>query len=314
MTSTPYEVRDQAVKSLLSAYKSNFTALRNGQISEFNIKFQRKKGAQCIAILKKCFKKNGICPKFGLGILKGYETLPSELDHDSKLLKENDKYYLLVPELIQQENVKPMDSIVAIDPGVRTFATCYDAKQASIFEWGKCDIGRQYRLALQIDKLTSLRAQKDVRTKRRMALNKVIRRKRTKIKSLTQEMHRQFTKWLCENYQLIILPKFDVKNMTKRSGRRLQKESVRKMLTWNHYGFRQYLLHKAREYGTLVYLCDERYTTRTCSECQTVNDRVGSSKVFHCVNPICNYVADRDFNGSRNIFLKGMSELRQLVV
>ena len=117
---TPYEIRDQAMISLLSAYKSNFTSMKQKLITDFNIKFQSKKSkSQVIHILKKCFTSKGICPRSGFGVLKGYEELPKKPDYDSKLLYENGKYWLLVPMPIELTDRTKMDDlrVVAIDPG-----------------------------------------------------------------------------------------------------------------------------------------------------------------------------------------------------
>lgn len=49
-------------------------------------------------------------------------------------------------------------------------------------------------------------------------------------------------------------------------------------------------------------VCDEPWTTKTCSHCGRINHRITVQKTFWC--PECNYVCDRDVNAARNIFLK----------
>src|SRR5947209_17139018 len=70
-----------------------------------------------------------------------------------------------------------------------------------------------------------------------------------KIRNLVDECHRKFARWLCENYHVILLPEFKTKDMVKRgSFRKIHSKTARQMMTWSHYRFRQYLLHKSREY------------------------------------------------------------------
>ena len=57
-------------------------------------------------------------------------------------------------------------------------------------------------------------------------------------------------------------------------------------------------------------ICDEAYTTKGCGQCGALNHSVGSSKVFRCWE--CPYVADRDDNGARNVFLKYVSTLEKV--
>ena len=45
------------------------------------------------------------------------------------------------------------------------------------------------------------------------------------------------------------------------------------------------------------------YTTRTCTNCGYLN-KVGACKTIDCKG--CDLKIDRDFNGARNIYLKGL--------
>jgi len=81
-----------------------------------------------------------------------------------------------------------------------------------------------------------------------------------------------------------------------------------RMLTLSHYRFRQILTLKAKEFGTNLHVMGEEYTTKTCC-CGKLNDRIGGSKTYICVDPVCGYRADRDVNGARNVFVKGLMEI-----
>jgi hypothetical protein len=121
-------------------------------------------------------------------------------------------------------------------------------------------------------------------------LRKALLRAFQRIRNLVREVHIKLTAWLCENYDLIILPEFGSARMVKRAGRKINSKTARSMLTWSHYGygFRQYLMHKIREYpGVTVKLCTEEYTSKTCGVCGQLNDGLGGSKRFCCPNALC---------------------------
>ena len=91
--------------------------------------------------------------------------------------------------------------------------------------------------------------------------------------------------------------------MVNRATRRISSNTARSMMTWSHYRFRTRLLDKTREFPSCkVIICDEAFTSKTCSECGCLNDKLGSSKTFRCNT--CGQESDRDFNAARNILLR----------
>jgi putative transposase len=119
-------------------------------------------------------------------------------------------------------------------------------------------------------------------------------------------MHYKLASFLCRSYSTIFLPEFGTQKMVGNDSV-LRKRTKDRMLTLSHYRFRQILSLKAKEFGTTLSIMGEEYTTKTCSCCGNINDNVGSSKVYRCTSN-CNYIADRDVNGARNIFIKGVVE------
>lgn len=197
-------------------------------------------------------------------------------------------------------------AIISLDPGVRTFMTGFDPS-GEIWEWGKQDIGRIYRLCHVVDDLQSRWMGKDVRHKRRYNMRKAARRVRYRIRNLIDEVHKKLAKWLCEKYDVVLLPVFETSKMIRKGQRKLRSKTARAMVTWSHYRFRQRLLYKSSIYthSPRIILCDEAYTSKTCGSCGHIHDKLGGSKVFHC--PRCNYTTDRDVNGARNILLRYMT-------
>ena len=220
-------------------------------------------------------------------------------------------WFLCIPlPLSVSENQAPVDEVwtdgvIALDPGVRTFVTGYDPS-GGVCEWGKHDIGRIYRLCHVLDKLQSEWGGKDVRHRRRYRLKRAGQRIRLKLRNLVDEFHKKLARWLCENYRVILLPVFKTQGMIRRGHRKIGSRTVRAMATWSHYRFQQRLLAKSREYPWCkVVLCDESYTSKTCTRCGVLNNSLGGSKVFACAS--CDLVMDRDLNGARNILIRYLS-------
>ena len=202
--------------------------------------------------------------------------------------------------------IDKVGSVVSVDMGMRTFATCYDPVREIVTKWGSGATSRLWRMANEIQSLRK-RAAEATRRRRghmRVAEHRVERR----IRCFVDEMHRKLALWLCRNHDTVIVGELHVKACAKKLDtrgawrRRIPKQAVRKLYSLAHYRFRQFLLHKGRQFGTCVVIADEAWTTKTCCVCGKLNHFVGASEVFRCAH--CDLVIDRDVNAARNIWLK----------
>ncbi|WP_052314701.1 hypothetical protein [Desulfobacter postgatei] len=101
-------------------------------------------------------KTNGIYPKVSGKGLKFHESLP-EFPMDSRLIWRDEKWWISVPfkqTIPRSEN--QVSGLVAIDPGVRTFAAFYSPDISG--KIGEGGFSRMYRLLLHLDQLYSKRA------------------------------------------------------------------------------------------------------------------------------------------------------------
>lgn len=105
------------------------------------------------------------------------------------------------------------------------------------------------------------------------------------------DMHARACHFLCMQFDVIFLPRFDVP-ITKTPGSRT--------MVHMHAAFRSRLVDYARQCHKLVLDVPEHYTTQTCGLCGTCS-KVGTSHVHVC--PACGCVVDRDLNAARNICL-----------
>ncbi len=240
--------------------------------------------------------------KLKFAIAKGYE-LPEKCVYGTELLYQRGQWFACFPEYVPAVSTGS-DKVIALDPGNRTFLTGYDGE--NILEIGKGDIGRLTRLCLHLDKLIGRKVNASGKVKKRLRykLNKAIDRLRFKIRSLVDDLHRKAASLLVNSYKLIFLPTYETSQMVVKANRKINRKSVRNMLTWAMGRFASHLEQAARRKGVLVVRCNEAYTSKTCPKCGHVHKKLGGSKVHKC--PACGHNASRDWVGALNIMLRAL--------
>jgi len=247
-------------------------------------------------------------------LLRASESLPERLPHTSRLLRDRGQFYLCIPVPLNQwvkrgENQTPKSDkvpkergIAAIDPGVRTFATVYDHSENRVILWGYDDYLNLKRLCKHLDRLVSRTSSPSLNHHRRYNMKKAQMRLRRKIRNRVDELHRKLALWLCRNFRVVLLPHFDVSRLVKKASRIFGSSTARSMYTLSHFRFRQYLLHKVRQFPMCrVEICTEEYTSQHCGKCGTTRKVKG--RFYECKNKQCGVVLERDGNAARNILL-----------
>lgn len=130
-----------------------------------------------------------------------------------------------------------------------------------------------------------------------------------------RDMHYAACGFLWGQWDTVVIPTTSFGRMCRRFGRGNKRRrpfpsaTARKAMNWAHYEFRQRLKSSTwRRVGKRVIETTEEYTTKTCGLCGHINDHVGGSETFRCVNPACGITIDRDVNGARNIGLLFMTK------
>jgi transposase len=198
---------------------------------------------------------------------------------------------------------------ISLDPGKRTFLTGYMNEVGC----GDVDVDLNARLLALRQRLQNVDdalagRYKDMsyppcsKTRRRL-----IRRRRaieSRTSAIVDDAHWKLAHWLCGAADDIVLGKFYVPGIVKGC---LCGSTKWVLLRQRHCLFRQRLLHVAGQYrGVKLHLQNEAYTSKTCTHCGTLNERLGASKTFACGS--CGKVFDRDGNASRNIMLRWLAE------
>jgi putative transposase len=294
---------------LYDAYDTNFKKKKKNPSHTFQVKFRSVKAPQQSILIRKTAYKNGkLYPRYS-GMEQFYrEVIPEKLKHDARLVKTRaNQFYLCIQEdILTCVDNQDTEKVIALDPGVRVFQTGYDYS-GKVIEYAPGDVSRIYRQCAHLDSLQSRIDSRQTTKKRRYNMKKAFKRATTKIRNLVDDVHHHTAHHLCTNYSLILLPTFETKKMSARHHRKIGSKTARAMMTWSHYRFKQFLLHKAKQTGTKVAIVSEAYTSKTCGVCGELHKSLGSKKVFSC--PSCGVVCGRDVNGARNILLRNFDML-----
>ena len=315
---TPFDILDNSLRDLVKARIAHFSKLKLAKRADpaatiaCSFKFRSKKDKQQTLVIRgrDWNRKSGHYSNiFSKNKILASEELPTTIESEFRVILDRlGHYYLCIPRQVKKasENQAPRShhGVVSLDPGVRTFQTCYDA-DGLVTEWGDGDMKLLFQDCYAADRLQGIinetkgKKNKTKRRRRKIAWLRKLQRIQHKI----GEVHKKLSTWLCRNYRIILIPKFDVQNMIQHKGRKIRSNTARGMCQWSHFRFRQMLMSKSELHPWCkVIVCDEAYTSKTCGNCGTLNQKLGSSKTFSCDN--CLYKADRDISASRNILLR----------
>jgi putative transposase len=291
----PYQIKKIAVKDACGAFTSNkVKASKTGK--PFKMRFKsRKNPRQSCYIPKSAVKADGIYHTKS-GKLFFSEHLP-ETFGDCRLICKRRKWYLSVPEQITTVRPERQGRTVAIDPGIRKFATFFSVE--SFGHIGHHDIGMINRLCHHLDDLLSRSSKAHARQRRRMRM--AADRLRDRIEDLIDELHWKTIKFLTNNFDVIIYPTFAPSQMVPKSARKISRKSVRSMLNWSFGKFAVRLAHKCAEYGCTLVRISEAYTSQTNTFTGELMN-IGGKETY--VHEKCKI--DRDLAGARNILLRAL--------
>lgn len=307
MKEVPYDTRQLAIKNFTGSYKSSLALLKNGHIRRFELKYLSKKDRSDIFFvnkkaLTKDFKLFQRKLKISnLSMRKKAKKAYQKSDGDFPIIRDKaGRYYLCIVQKYNNssKNINSKDSIVALDPGVRTFMTYFSEK-----EFGT--VGDKFNIELRsinnkIDKLEGLKAKSKAKT--RYAMKRRCLSSRSKITNKVNDLHWKTAAFLTKRYKVILLPIFKSKQMSMKNPNR---KVNREMYNLAHYKFKERVKYKASLNNCQVIDCCESYTSKTCTKCGELNN-VGSKKIYKCSK--CDCHIDRDLNGARNVFIRSLTK------
>ena len=296
---TPKSVRADAIKTLVSAYKTCFSNIRNGNINHWGMKYRSRKTksytfsldhhsnvtktTDSVKIFPRTMKQSLVFKKRTKKEIKSI----TKFDHDAKIHYDGKRWFFIV--VSDKQIKKPYDRVkktMAFDPGVRTFQTGFSESET-------VEIHSRTELLDKLqDKLDRLKSLRKFRN---------LYRYRKRQKDVVDDLHWRTIDHLRKHqYTDVLLPSFESQEMVKHN-RVLAPKTKRCMLRLRHYMFKQRLL-STKELN--IHIVDEAFTSKTCSCCGSTNNNLKGREVFECPSVDCSMVMHRDINAARNIYIK----------
>jgi putative transposase len=215
-------------------------------------------------------------------------------------------------------------SIVALDPGVRTFQDPSSVGTFSGIEAVSYGDGfvndRLVPLMSELGRLLSARDKlhREDKSKqwvkdRLKNLNRRIHKVRARQQNLVTDLHQRVAYDLVSNHDVILLPTFETQQMASRRDetrkRFLRRKvptigGIRGMLGLAHYKFKQTLKWMAVKYGKTVIDVNESYTSKT----------LWDGSILKCLSTQASILyqgkrVNRDIHGARNILIRFLTKV-----
>ncbi len=210
--------------------------------------------------------------------------------------RSGDKWFVyIVTDSSNTKNYEISDKTVAIDVGIKTFATLSDGNNIQnprFFETKQKELAKKQR---RFQKARDSKDKKKIKKAKR-AVNKV----HEKIRNSRHNFVHQETKRLTKEYNILIVEDINANEM-------LKKKWCNKQILDAAWGsFLTILTNKAECAGRKVIKVNPAYTSQTCSKCGTRVLHELKDRIFTCS---CGYSEDRDKNAAFNILTLGLQSL-----
>jgi transposase len=205
----------------------------------------------------------------------------------------NGKFYMLVKKKVIINKNKNKNKIISLDPGHKTFLT--GLSNDCLIEIGKNVDKKIRKRLLKMDKIKSQKRSK-IKNKRKHLL-----KHERKLANYVNNLHWQTINHLTSNYTHILLGNYSTKSMVESDKSSKMNKRIGSSLKF--YQFREKLIYKSILKDCKFSLVDEFNTSKSCSNCSTINN-IGSSREYKCKQ--CFHLYSRDTNSCKNILLRAI--------
>jgi IS605 OrfB family transposase len=247
------------------------------------------------------------------------------INHDCKIVKQKNKYWLLIPQSIEVKEKKKPINYCGIDPGVRTFMTTFGNNESLEYNHNKQLLDKLNKEILflkqqrtkKIKNIKNIKVNKkrknhcdeeqnisvdNITTKNiyeRIRKKAFVKREEKKI-NIINELHWNTINDLLIKNDVIFYGDIKSHDIVHNGNNKILNKSFNDL---KFYKFKQRLLYKASIENKLVFCVNEAYTTQTCSFCGN-KYKPECSKIYDCIK--CKNIIDRDINAAKNILMKGI--------
>jgi putative transposase len=208
-----------------------------------------------------------------------------------RIVKQSDKYYVVIScNKVSEKPLNPTGKTVGIDLGLMNFVTLDDGTK---FHHPKPYKTSKEKLAYYQRKLDCSKKGSNNRKK----IKKIFLKVNEKVSNIRDDFQHKLANNLIRNYDKIIIEKLNIQEMLKAKGFEVNKANITDA-SWG--SFCQKLIYKAESAGRSIIQVDPRNTSKTCSKCGKINDKLTLRDRKFCCGE-CGFTMDRDQNAAINI-------------
>lgn len=305
----------QSLRHLHSAYKKAFDPAQKQKMPTF----KKKSGEQSFTLTRNAFQLTDEVLTIAKcdTPFKVIWSRPLPADPSSLTLIKNtlDQYFVSFVVECEISPLPALDTVNALDLGIRAFATCSDGtvipnplfleKTESKLRRLQRQYSRKYEAAKKKGKTVLMRGkEKVIQSRIMLRIQDQIRRVHCRLKNQREDFLKQWSSKLARENQVIVLEDLNVKGMMKNSklAKRIQ------TLGWGM--FRRALQHQCDQWGRFLVVVDRFFpSSKLCHDCGYKFTRLNSQKQWTC--PHCGSIHDRDENASANLKAEGIRILME---
>lgn len=295
------DIRTCAIRNLCSAYKTAHSNLKSGNIKFFNISYKKKSSpVRCAEVTSACVSmKDGriqLCRdkigrencffKMSKRNMKKYGNM--QINHNCDILYKGGEYFFVLAVPTELRNPEG-ESVCGIDPGLRTFMTCYSAEKINEYKHDRNLIKKLN------DKIKFLKSSRS-KMKRRHLL-----KTEKKKENMVDSMHWCVINSITKDNKYILYGNIKSHDIV-RGG--FNKSNNTEFNSLKFYQFKERLKYKCNIRNIFFKEVNERNTSKCCSACGNLDHNLQGSEIYNCDN--CGFKSGRDINAAKNIYMKGV--------
>ena len=193
--------------------------------------------------------------------------------------------------------------VVGIDLGLINFITFSDGSTIENPRFFRSEEDILAKKQSQRDKLPK-------GSKERVKLTKVVQRIHERISNKRSDFTHQLSRKLVEKYSVICFEDLDVRQMLQNGSKSPQQRGLHKSISDASWSILQrFTSYKAESAGSKVVFVDSKDTSKICSSCGMIVEKLLSDRIHKC--PFCGLGMDRDHNAALNILRLGLQSVRK---
>ncbi len=210
-----------------------------------------------------------------------------------KLYKSGKLYVIFTVEDYEYPKLPRTGRVVGIDVGIEKLITASDG-------WFIPNPRPLERMLNRIRRLHRALSRKKYGSRNWMKARVRLAKAYERLVNFRRDLYFKLGKYLALNYDVVVMEDIKVSQLIGKSNRELR----RRLMDVGFHELRTIIAWQVAKYGKEFRLVDPRDTSRKCSRCGYVNEKLTlRDRVFRCLR--CGLVIDRDLNASINILKRG---------